>query len=308
MFSVERENQNPLRLADSYARIYRDLGDRYLAEGEVKSALRHFDKAVRFDPNCTEAYFGRALCLLEIGNCEEALADLSAAIRLSQTCTKAFRLRALIHLSRAEFNSAVSDLTQAIHLDPGRAASFRTRGAAHFANGAFEKAIADFTAALRLAPEDVDAYCYRALARLQIGDCERALSDAEAATALDPADQDARLVRDAARHAGLQQARAGEPPNIVSSRNATATDGWRAQVRRTVGVLKASADRKKLPSETSAGIASLGCCCDPSTHAQPRAVSSGQHNCGTDLAVAKDSQFKKHGARKVHSHDDHGKG
>lgn len=194
----EGGNQRSRQIRETYAQIYRDLGDRYLAADEARMAIRHFDQSLRFDPDQAESYVGRAVGRLKIGTWEEALTDLNVAVRLAPDCTEALRLRGLIHFKQIEFDSAISDLTCAIRLEPSCAALFSMRGAAYFASGDLGKAIADFTAALHFEPDNVDMLCYRATARVQVGDFSGAIDDADKALTLAPSDPAAARMRDVA--------------------------------------------------------------------------------------------------------------
>jgi tetratricopeptide (TPR) repeat protein len=292
MFEWKAKTQRSLQHRESYARIYCDLADRYLAGGEMKMAVYHFDESLRFDPDHTEAHVGRAVCLLKTGRAEEALIDLNVALRLCPDCTEALRLRALINLDQARFDSAMMDVTRAIRLDPGCAAAFRIRGAAYFATGDFHKATADLTAAIHLAPNDVDLHCFRAMARLAAGDFKRVGADADRALMLDPTNQDASLMRDMAR-AAMNRHRTPELLKLGTLPDIDSASAHRAQVRPTARKPSRGTKIGAAFQEEAKGRGRPDRRHETTAEAQRRVGAPDQHRRRTDRAPTMSNQYER---------------
>ena len=68
--------------ADAEAQVHAERGLERLKAREFEAGIPSFDKAIRLDSGCADAFLGRGLCwhhLEEFGN---ALSDYDAAIRL----------------------------------------------------------------------------------------------------------------------------------------------------------------------------------------------------------------------------------
>jgi Tfp pilus assembly protein PilF len=167
---IETPDPRPFRLAECYAQIYCDLGDRYLANNDLQAAIRHFGQSLKFDPDQTEAHVSRALCLVKRGDWDKSLADLNAVIRSGGRCVKAFRLRALVRMKQGNFAAAVRDLTQAIRLEPRNEALYRLRAAAYAALGNWEAATKDFVTVVEICPSDNPARGLASLTKEQIAE------------------------------------------------------------------------------------------------------------------------------------------
>lgn len=99
MFSDEQTDNDASWLDRAYAEIYEDLGNRYLADGQIDRAIAYFTKAIRLRPNFDRAYVDRGLCYFKKGQDGRAHEDICSAIRLNPSQAEARRLKAMIDLS-----------------------------------------------------------------------------------------------------------------------------------------------------------------------------------------------------------------
>ena len=80
---ITREKQL-LNIHLNDAETYYSLGNAYYNQKKWKSALTDYNKAIEINPNYTDAYFGRAMIWVELGDKQKAINDLQTAAQLSE--------------------------------------------------------------------------------------------------------------------------------------------------------------------------------------------------------------------------------
>ncbi|MDR0665187.1 MAG: tetratricopeptide repeat protein [Helicobacteraceae bacterium] len=118
--------------------------------GAFEEAIKHYDQAIKIDPNYAIAYDNR-------GNARANLGDISRAI---------------------------ADHAQAIKIDPNLASAYDNRGNAYANLGDLSRAIADHNQAIKIDPNYADAYNNRGVAYVNLGDLKSATKDARKACEL----------------------------------------------------------------------------------------------------------------------------
>jgi tetratricopeptide (TPR) repeat protein len=113
------------------------------------------------DPKFAEAYSGRALALVTMGETERAIADYTYAIGLDPGLMVAYYNRGLSFLEVDEPALAVDDFESVIARNPGDATAYNGRALAYAALGKDKEAEADFTRAIGLNPTYARAYIGR---------------------------------------------------------------------------------------------------------------------------------------------------
>jgi len=79
---------------------YLELGKAHLAESQKEKAIAAYSKAIQVDPDCRNAYLGRAMCYNETGRPEKAIEDFSKVIELDpRGAAYAYDQRAIIYRS-----------------------------------------------------------------------------------------------------------------------------------------------------------------------------------------------------------------
>lgn len=151
--------------------------------GELASAMKGFDTAIRLAPDFADAYINRANARDMLGNFEEALKDYNTAIRLGADYAFVYARRAGVKSDLGNYKDAIKDYNNAIRLKPASAilaSIYINRGSAKFHSGDYKDAIEDYNNAIRLKPEDVIlavAYVNRADAKSDLGDHKGAIED-----------------------------------------------------------------------------------------------------------------------------------
>lgn len=98
-------------------------GNRLLQEGDFKGALARFNKAVKLDPNCAEAYFGIAEASVGIPkiSVEQILGAYKKAIELDGKNPYYYSAYGSFCLENGLFQEAEEAYTRAANLDPENA-------------------------------------------------------------------------------------------------------------------------------------------------------------------------------------------
>jgi len=156
-------------------------GNAYLANGELYTALRDYDEAIRLDPKNGGAYVNRALALARIGELEPAMNDYAKAITLNPQQWEAYFNRAAELRDCGKLREAVDDLNKVMELNPGFAGAYMNRASIYARQGELDKAIGDYNTALLRDPNLADVYVARANIFTQTKNYQQAVRDLQAA-------------------------------------------------------------------------------------------------------------------------------
>ncbi len=125
-------------------------------------AIAAYSEAIRLDPNCAEAYLGRADINRMSGFLNEAIADITEAIRINPDSSDKVGMywqRAMLYRRIGEHDRAIADFSEILLRNPaGRRASYVWRAREYILKGDYEHAIADYQAIIQFNPKDSDAW------------------------------------------------------------------------------------------------------------------------------------------------------
>src|SRR6266404_5146920 len=130
-------------------------------------------------PNLKQAerYYESGLKKQHEGDLDGAIADYSRAIKLNPNYTEAYNNRGNLKGAKEDHDWAIADFDHAIELDPKHTISYNNRGVQRQEKHDFDGAIADFTRAIELAPQDARFYYSRAGGKFAGGDVDGAIAD-----------------------------------------------------------------------------------------------------------------------------------
>jgi tetratricopeptide (TPR) repeat protein len=166
-----------IKLNPNYTEAYNNRGNLKGAKGDHDEAIADLDRAIELDPKHTISYNNRGVQRLEKHDWQGAIADFNHAIELDPKYAKAYYNRGNVKGAKGDQDGAITDFDRAIELDPKYVYSYNNRGNAKKAKGDLDGAIADFTRAIELAPQDARFYFSRAGAKFAGGDFDGAIAD-----------------------------------------------------------------------------------------------------------------------------------
>lgn len=166
-----------IKLNPNYTQAYNNRGNVKGAKGDHDGAIADFDRAIELDPKHTNSYNNRGVQRWEKHDWGGAIADFNHAIELDPKYAKAYYNRGNVKGDKGDHDGAITDFDRSIELDPKYAYSYNNRGNAKKAKGDLDGAIADFTRAIELAPQDAGFYFSRAGGKLAKRDLDGAIAD-----------------------------------------------------------------------------------------------------------------------------------
>ena len=165
-------------IAESAEFYYERGNDKYDAE-DYKGALKDYKKAIKINPQYSDAFNNRGNVKLDLNLYKEAIKDFTKAIEFSSQYGNAYYNRGLAKENLKDFKGAIKDYTKAIEIFPKGEDSgdaYHGRGYAKEMLKDFEGAIKDYTKATKLIPEDGDLYMDIHFLKLSLEDFEGAVS------------------------------------------------------------------------------------------------------------------------------------
>ncbi len=94
------------------------LGDYYLQSNDIKTAIKHYEIAIKKDSLLTPVYSNLATAYSIDGQTENSLRTLNTWIELQPESSRPYYLRALLNFELKDNEQAVADLKKAIKIDP----------------------------------------------------------------------------------------------------------------------------------------------------------------------------------------------
>ncbi len=178
------------------AAAYRDIGDEAHARADDREAVRLYTSVIDTYEPYPEFVFRRATAYHAMGDIKSALRDYDTAIKGNPWNVVAFADRGLLLLRHHnQYNLAAADFDQALKLAPDNVKILILRGDTYAAQGKYAAALADLDRAVTLSPRDPEVYTHRASAYGRKGVTDAALKDYETALSIDPDNFDALLSR-----------------------------------------------------------------------------------------------------------------
>jgi tetratricopeptide (TPR) repeat protein len=153
---------------------------------QYDKALADCSRAVELDPKLSDAWSGRGIAYIELGQPEKAIADLSRAIELDPTFAEFWSNRGYACNRLGQYDRAVADCSRAIELDPKFAKAWLNRGAAYGHLGESDKAVADYSRAIELNSKNAVVWSHRGDTYRTLKQYDKAVADYSRAIELNP--------------------------------------------------------------------------------------------------------------------------
>ena len=167
------------------------IGAYHFARKENEEALKHYQTAVKWDPNSAAIRHELAVAYSAVGRQQEALHELEEAVRLEpNTAEYRFKL-ALGWNEMGDAEKTIAALEQTVKIDPHHARAWYNLGLARNAKGDAVGAIDALKHGEQANPEDGGIPYARATIHARLKQFDEAREAAMKAVQLDPSNQDA---------------------------------------------------------------------------------------------------------------------
>jgi tetratricopeptide (TPR) repeat protein len=130
-----------------------------------RAAIDACTAIILLDPQNDGAFVNRGIAYRHHGDIESAIRDYDEAIRLNPRAADAFNNRGNAFRDREQFERAMADYDEALRLDPDYAHAYNNRGVIFLETGDLDRALADFDKAIVHDPDYANAHRNRALTR-----------------------------------------------------------------------------------------------------------------------------------------------
>lgn len=158
-------------------------------EGDLKSAMQDYNKAIFYNPKFEDAYFNRGLINDVLGNPAMAIADYNRALALNNKMSDAYNNRGWAKFELGDKKAAIDDLDSAIILKPEYAEAYNNRGWVRLNMNDSAAALTDYGKAINADKQFVKPYFNRAALRTMLGNLKGANDDYTSVLFLNPDDE-----------------------------------------------------------------------------------------------------------------------
>jgi len=160
--------------------------------GDLESALKWYEEAIRIEPNKEEAHYNAAMIYKEKGNNGMALKHFMASLRLKPSATTCYHI-ASIYQAIGQTSKAIVFFKQAIVLEPEDQDSLYNLAWAYQDMDDYKNALINYRKVVKLDPDSSDAHYNMGIIFEDLGNRREALGEFQAALAADPGYGAARL-------------------------------------------------------------------------------------------------------------------
>ena len=173
-------------------------GNKFIDEGDNKSAEKAFSEAIKFNPENALAWDNRGVAYINQKKYTQAIADFDKAIELNPNFYMAYDNCSYAYTELKKYEQAIQYSNKAIELNPKYAIAWNNRGAAKSWLNLMREAIADYDKAIELKPNYIQAYENRSKAHNALGNYEKANEDRQRAEHLKWSNENADKIIDKA--------------------------------------------------------------------------------------------------------------
>ena len=150
------------------------LGDYFLQSNDIKSAIRHYEMALKKDSLLFPIYTNLATAYSLDKQTDKALETLNLWIDKDPDASRPYYLRALLNFELGNNDIAVEDLSMAIALNPQDSRSMYNLSTYYYQNRQFDLAEVQIKDALKIEPQNPEIKYLYALILKEKGQLSKA--------------------------------------------------------------------------------------------------------------------------------------
>jgi tetratricopeptide (TPR) repeat protein len=168
--SATRALEKAVKINPTLAEAHLNLGNMYLQKERLDDAIYQYRKALRIQPDDAKVHNNMGNAYTKKGWLTEAISEYKTALAIDVSFLDAYKNLASAYLQREQFGLAESSLKQAIGLKPNDGQLYNQLGNVCFQQGYYEDALLKYEKSLKLGGDAAQAYygmgiCYNKLGR-----------------------------------------------------------------------------------------------------------------------------------------------
>jgi tetratricopeptide (TPR) repeat protein len=156
-----------------------DLGMQLQGSGQVQEAIRHYEQALRLDPDLADAHVNLGMALMQTGRIQEAIGHYEQALRITPDFAKGHNELGIALARLGRLTEAISHYEQALRIEPASFEAHNNLGIALQQSGRIQEAIEQYKQALQINPDFAGAHNNLGNALAQTGKIEEAIAQYE---------------------------------------------------------------------------------------------------------------------------------
>ncbi|MGH8092581.1 MAG: tetratricopeptide repeat protein [Chthoniobacterales bacterium] len=185
MGQAARHYQEALKLEPDSVLIHSDLGKAFEREGRIDEAMAEFQKALQLKPDYADGFYDLGNACMDKGQIEQAISYYERAVQIKPELAGAYNNLGNARLRLGQLDEAIANYRKAIALRPDLPDPRYNLGNALSREGNLDEAIASYEAALRIRPKSAIAHNRLGVALAAAGRTGEALEHLEESLRLD---------------------------------------------------------------------------------------------------------------------------
>lgn len=186
-----RHYDEALRIDPDYLSAQINLGAVLAAQGKVDDAINHYSEALRIDPDSLDARNNLGSALVGQGKLDEAIHHYSEALRIDPYYANTHYNLAVALAAQGRIDDAIRHYSETLRIDPDYAIARYNLAVTLAAQGRYDEAIRQYAEALRTNPNNISAHINLGAALARQGKTDEAISHYYEALRIDPDSLDA---------------------------------------------------------------------------------------------------------------------
>lgn len=126
-------------------------------EQHYEKAISYYQKVIKSDPTCTDAYMNIGICYDCLGDYSSAIDFYDMALELYPQYSKAWLNKAITYQHMDDIGKALSCFEKAIEIDKNYSLAYYNKGVLLMENGDYGLALESFTKAFEIDPKNENA-------------------------------------------------------------------------------------------------------------------------------------------------------
>lgn len=174
-----------------FASDWSEMGNAQAGRGELREAVKSYDRAIALDAYNPDIWYNRGLALTGLGEYEEALRCYQRATNLKPFDADLWLSRGAVLSTLGRYEEALESYDRATEFGSQNPDAWNNRGTVLARLGRHQEAIESYTRAIQIRPDDADAWKNMGTVQAALGRYEEAMGSYERAIQIRPGDADA---------------------------------------------------------------------------------------------------------------------